>query len=176
MAKEVFGDYELFTIKTGCERICRVPGLQKEISAAAERVRDITYEASLLANRHFVRCMGEHGALESDCFSQAFFYACMQFVGGKNPERPQSLQETTFAKLQQSYCSYVLLRPNDLPVPDASPFWHALSAAAANMEKDARNHVVMNFDSKVQEYVILLLRKAVDGKGLIRISEDYLHL
>ena len=83
LAKSAFnGDHELFTIKTGCERVCCIPGLQREISAAVERIRDVTYEAALLANRHFVRCMEERGALEADCFGQNFFFTCMQ-LGGK---------------------------------------------------------------------------------------------
>ena len=55
LAKSAFnGPPELFIIKTGCKGACRIPGLQQQISDAVERIRDVTYEAALLANRHFV--------------------------------------------------------------------------------------------------------------------------
>ena len=165
LAKESFGQHpELFTIKTGCERACRIPGLQQQISTAVENIRDVTYEATLLANRHLLRRLEERGAVEADCFSQLFFYACMQFVCGKESKCPSGLQEMVFADLQQTYASYKQLRPENLSIPDAGPLWHTLSAAAVNMEKDVRNHMVANFDRKAIEYIFFLLREAADVK------------
>jgi hypothetical protein len=173
LAKLAFnGHPELFTIKTGCERACQVPGLQREISNAVERIRDITYEAALLANRHFVRCMEARGTLEADCFSQTFFYACMKLVGNAPKKCPKGLREATFAGLEQTYASYVPLCPDNLPPPDGSSFWHALSASAVNMEKDARNHIVANFEQKAKEYIFFLLRETMDRNGIKVTNKD----
>ena len=173
LTKEAFnGEAELFTIKIGCERTCRIPGLQQQISVAADGIRNITYEATLLANRHFVRCMEERGVIEGNLFSQTFFYTCMQLVGGKNPERPPGLREIVFTDLQQTYTSYKALRPDDLAIPDAGPFWHALSPAAINMEKDARNHMVNNFYVNATRYIFFLLREAVDISNIEMANKD----
>jgi hypothetical protein len=161
------GKPELFSIKTGCELVCRLPGLQQEISAAVEKIRDVTYEAALLANRHFVRCMEENGVLTADCYSQIFFYSCMQLVAGKAPpDCPLGLEETTFADLRQTHASYALLRPDNLPQPDPVCLWNPLAASAVNMDKDARNHVVSNFSTKAQQLIFLTLGKAINGKGI----------
>ena len=150
-------------------RACRVPGLQREISSAVERIRDVTYEAALLANRHFLRCMETRGVLDADCFGQTFFYVCMQLVGGKTPTCPPGLQEATFAGLQQTYTTYASLRPHDLPTPDAGPFWHALSASAVNMDKDARNHIVANFAEKSQDFIFFSLRGVIVDRHNIQM-------
>jgi len=51
LAKNAFdGDHELFIVKTGCERTCRIPGLQQQMLVAVQKIRDVTFEAALLAN------------------------------------------------------------------------------------------------------------------------------
>ena len=174
LAKEAFStEIEMFTIKTGCERVCRIPGLQREISAAVERVRDITFEGSLLANRYFVGCMG---VVSRDCFSQSFFLTCMKLVAGKTPKRPADLTEGTYNALCQTHNAYKLRRPDILPTPDPGPLWHALSASAVNAEKEARNHIVANFAKKFEVYIFLLLHTAaknnlnVSNKDLKRLA------
>jgi len=166
LANDAFGgaDCELFIIKVGCEKTCRIPGLQQQISIAVEKIRDVTFEAALLANRHTLRCMEERGVVDAGCFTQLFFYACMQLVCGKEGKCLRGLQETVYDDLQQTHALYAQLRPENLPVPDAGPLWHTLSAAAVNMEKDARNHMVANFAKKAKEYIFILLREAVDTK------------
>ena len=172
-AKEAFGQKaKIFTIKTGLQRACRIPGLQQEISSAVERIRDITFEGSLLANRHFTRCMEEHGAVESDCFGQSFFLTCMKLVAGKDPKRPQDLKEETFASLLQTHEGYASLRPDNLRLPDPGHLWHALSASAANAEKDARNHITENFAKKAEEYIFFLLRRAADSGDVKATNKD----
>ena len=81
MAKEAFGmKPEMFTIKMGCKQACQIPGLQQEIFSAIERIHDVTFEASLLANHHFMQCMEDDGVIGSDCFNQNFFLTCMKLV------------------------------------------------------------------------------------------------
>jgi len=170
LAKEAFGGgHELFTIKTRCERVCQVPGLQQEISAAVERIRDITYEGALLANRHFLRCKAVVGG---DCFSQSFFLICMKLVAGETTKCPPNLTNETYAALCQTHAEYTQLRPNHLPTPDPGPLWHALSASAISAEKDARNHIVANFAKKVEMYIFHLLHAAVKSNTLNVANKD----
>ena len=166
LAKDAFNKDppELFTIKAGCEQTCRVDGLQKQISIAVEKICDVTFEAALLANYHYIRCMDKSGIMEADCFGQTFFYACMQFVCGKNSECPHGLRASVFADLQQTHLSYAQLHPDNLPIPEGNPFWHTLSTAAVNMEKDVHNHMVANFTRKTKEYIIIQLHEVIDDK------------
>ena len=171
LAKDAFdGDFELFTIKVGCEKTCRILGLQQQISIAVEKIRDVTFEASLLANRHFLRCMEERGAVEPNCFNHIFFYTCMQFVCGKNKKCPHGLPESVHSDLDVTYAAYKQLRPDNLSLPDAGPLWHALSAIAVDMEKDARNHMVANFARKAKEYIQILICDKLSNKDAKKMA------
>ena len=72
MAKEAFRmKLEMFTIKLGCRQACQILNLQQEIISTVKIICDITFERSLLANRHIIRCM-EDGFVE-DVFNKTFF-------------------------------------------------------------------------------------------------------
>ena len=144
--------------------------MQQQISIAVEKIRDVTFEASLLANRHFLRCMEERGAVEPNCFNHIFFYTCMQFVCGKNKKCPRGLPESVHSDLDVTYAAYKQLRPDNLSLPDAGPLWHVLSTIAVNTEKDARNHMVANFARKAKEYIQILICDKLSNKDAKKMA------
>ena len=105
--------------------------------------------------------MEDDGVIGSDCFNQNFFLTYMKLVVGKDPNCPSNIKEEIFTKLQQVHLEYAMLWPVNLPLSDPGDLWHTLSMSALNAEKDAQNHIVMNFSKKAENYIFFLIHAAI---------------
>ncbi|KAH8547716.1 hypothetical protein BGW37DRAFT_560680 [Umbelopsis sp. PMI_123] len=82
---------ELFTIKDSLSKSCRSEIAISNIQKIIPIVRDITFDAANLSNRHFLRLLTTGQSISEEYFDKSnwFFLACLKMVSGEIPYVPE---------------------------------------------------------------------------------------
>jgi hypothetical protein len=149
---------ELFSVKTSFNSSCQDEDLRRRLSAMLPRVRDITYWASVLVNRHMLRLCSENVPI-SDLYyhpSGWFFTAAMKMVCGETPSASEECRPFLL-ELQATFQNF----PVTLNL-DGSNLWHVLQPQALDYTTNMRNHIGDHLEAKLERYLFHNIWNAVN--------------
>lgn len=143
----------MFAIKDSLVNNCKSTSLVQNINTTVERVRDITFDASLLANRHILRLMTTQNTDVKNYFHQShwFFLACMKLVCGSSANVPPNCSEE-YTLLQETWSGYPVRFTRN-----GDDLWHILSYSAGDLHTAWVNHVSLHFEEKLGYYIFFRL-------------------
>lgn len=99
--------FETTVIKTGLQRFCREPLVIDLIERAVQTCARVSWEASLFASFHVLRCL--HEDLQVDSLDQNFWNQCISAIANGQ----KGIPETATQKMKDSFAAFILLRPAD---------------------------------------------------------------
>lgn len=99
--------FETTVIKTGLQKFCREPALIDLIERAVQTCARVSWEASLFASFHVLRCL--QAEIQVDPLDQNFWNQCISAIA--NGQKGISTSATR--KMKDSFAAFVLLRPTD---------------------------------------------------------------
>jgi len=146
----------VFCRKIGLVKVCRIESLPAKINEAVVKVRNMTYQIHLLANRFLLSILEEGKPVPAEFFTLPFFYACAQLLNGTSP---RNLPEDMLKNLDEVYTIYCTL--HQWPRESYKGLMVTISACCQNSVKDAKLHICSNFERRAKAYFASRIRREI---------------
>ncbi len=113
--RERLANAETTVIKTGLRGFCKEPALQDMIERAVVACSQTSWEASMFASFHVLRCLETGNPVEP--LDQSFWDHCIMSIASGSIGRSRVTEA-----FRESYHAFVELRPGDYTPPAREPF------------------------------------------------------
>lgn len=162
-------EYRRFVRKTGLESCIILAQQEKDIflriiRETVEDYREIAIKSQLFASFYIRHCLSNNLAIPPIVFNQAFFYACIQKILGRNITNtnvnlPREHINTVFQEYNRIFftCHFILR-------PDRNVHANASASLATNSTVNLVNHVTETYEKSLRNYINTRIKEVFVSK------------